>query len=90
MDVRPGELRDNQVRAARLTRGALVRRPGGDRALPPLTDRQAEVLGKLRAYRVLTGEDMPVRVLARSFAMTLEGARHHLDALTRKGYYPQS
>jgi LexA DNA binding domain len=86
--IEGGSLRDNQVRAARLNRGELVRRPGGTRTRPPLTDRQAEVLGKVRAYRALTGEDMPVRVLARSFGMDKVAARHHLDALTRKGYYP--
>src|SRR5262245_33208770 len=81
--IEPGALQNNGIRRASLHRATLT---GGRFAAPPLTDRQAELLAKLREYRAVTGEAMPQRVLARTFAMTVEGVRHHLVAIARKGY----
>jgi DNA-binding MarR family transcriptional regulator len=79
--IRPDELED------RMQRGALVRGGLTSRAPErPLTPRQAVVLAKLRDYEAVTGEAMPLRVLARSLGMTPAGAAHHVDALEAKGY----
>lgn len=83
MGVDPADLRDTMVRAARLNRGALLRNP--TRTTKPLTERQAETVAKLRAYRDLTGEAMPVRVLARSLSISDRAARDRLAAIAAKG-----